>query len=239
MGPGMALDQQNIGTVTFRVAGMSHPVKLSDWRWDRLWSTLTFNNNDSTKRDWFIGTSGQQIVGGTRSLTDVDTNLPRSGDAGLPIDWEVFVFSIRTGISRVVGVPTSGIAPVDFDASSLNSDTANRRMLFEMNRKCSLEFRYNNKPRNTGRFEDFPSASGITMFSTDIGQEIANNGVPSPRDGYALTVPIHLRPNVSYRVSNTPVIQLSLSQAQTVNSQAATAVECYCKFEGLIKLPVA
>jgi len=234
----MALDTQNISTLTVKVAGLSEPVKFADWRWDRIWSTISFSDGDSARRDFFIGVPGTQIAGGRRTLTDVDTNVPRSGDNGLPIDWEMFVFSIRTGILRVVGTDTPG-APVDFDDSSMDSDTPNRRMWFELDRKCKLEFRVNNKNRNEGRFEDYPSAGGISVVTNDLAETLANNGIPSPRDGFALVIPVHLRPNVNFKVGCQPVVKLSLNQAQQVDDQPYTSIEPWCKFEGLIKLPVS
>src|SRR5205823_1601684 len=116
-------------------------------------------------------------------------------------------------------------APSDFDDGSTNSDTPNRRLLFELNRKCKIEFKVNNKARNEGRFEDYPSAAGMTLVSNDIGETLAQNGVPSPRDGFALVIPIHLRPNVSYKVGCQPVSKLALTQAQQVNDQPFTTVE--------------
>jgi hypothetical protein len=234
----MALDTQNISTLTVKVAGMSEPVKFADWRWDRLYSTVNFSDQDSSKREWFIGTPGIQIAGGRRSLTDIDTNIPRSGDAGMPVDWEAFIFTIRTGVLRVVGTPDPG-APVDFDDTSVNSDTPNRRTLFELNRKCKIEFKVNNKTRNEGRYEDYPSGGGITLVTNDLAETLANNGVPSPRDGFALVIPVHLRPNVGFKVTVTPVSRLALTQAQQVNDQPFTSVETWCKFEGLVKLPVS
>jgi hypothetical protein len=235
----MALDLQNISTLTVKVAGLSEPVKFSDWRWDRLWATISFSDGDSAARDFFIGTPGQQIAGGRRTLTDVDTNTPRSGDNGLPVDWEMFIFSIRTDILRVAGTNNPDLSPLDFDEASLDSDTPNRRMWFELMRKCKLELRINNKPRNDARFLDWPQAGGITLVTNDVAETLANNGVPSPRDGFALVIPIHLRPNVAFKVRCTPVVALALTQAQVVNDDDNTSVEPQCKFEGLIKLPVA
>lgn len=235
----MPLDNQNISTLTVKVAGLSEPVKFAEWRWDRLWATVSFTDGDSAKREFFIGTPGTQIPGGRRSLTDVDTNVPRSGDAGLPIDWEMFVFSVRTTILRVVGTSDPDIQPPDFDDESLDSDTPNRRMWFELMRKCKLEFKFNNKTRNEGLFWDFPQGGGITLVTNDLAETLANNGIPSPRDCYALVIPVHLRPNVSYKVICQPVVELALTQAQVVNDNDTTSVEPQCKFEGLIKLPVA
>lgn len=233
----MSLDRQNIGTLTVRVPGMPEPVKFAEWRWDRIWATVSFSDGDSAKREFFIGTPGQQIPGGRRTLTDIDTNIPRSGDAGLPIDWEMFIFSIRTRILRVVGtdeIPT----PEDYDPDSTFSDTPNRRTWFELDRKIPLELKVNNKTRNQGRFEDYPAAGGLWGVTNDLAETYFNNGFPSPRDGFALVIPVHLRPNVSYKMVAQPVESLALTQAQVVNDAEFTSVEPQTQFEGLIKLPV-
>jgi hypothetical protein len=232
----MSLDRQNIGTLTVRVPGMPEPVKFAEWRWDRIWATVSFTDGDSAKREFFIGTPGQQIPGGNRTLQDIDTNVPRGGDNGLPIDWEMFIFSIRSRILRVVG--TEAGAPEDYDDGSLDSDTPNRRMWFELNRKVPLELKVNNKTRNQGQFIDYPSAGGLTLVSNSLAETLCNNGIPSPRDGFALVIPIHLRPNVSFKVVAQPVVSLALAQAQVVNDQDDTTVEPQVQFEGLIKLPV-
>jgi hypothetical protein len=234
----MSLDRQNIGTLTVRVPGLPEPIKFAEWRWDRIWATVSFSDGDSAKREFFIGTPGQQIPGGRRTLTDIDTNIPRSGDAGLPIDWEMFVFSIRTRILRVVGTDDPDVQPPDFDPDSTSSDTPNRRMWFELDRKIPLRMVVNNKDRNTGRFEDYPSAGGLWGVTNVLAESYFNNGVPSPRDGFALVIPIHLRPNVGYKVIAQPVDSLALTQAQVVDDSDNTSVEPQCQFEGLIKLPV-
>jgi hypothetical protein len=235
----MPLDQQNISTLTVKVAGLSEPVKFADWRWDRIWATISFSDGDSTKRDFYVGTPGTTISGGRRTLTDIDTNVPRGGDNGLPVDWEMFVFSMRGRILRVIGTDAPDTSPADYDDASLDSDTPNRRMWFELDRKVILEFKVNNKTRNQGRFEDYPSAGGLVVVTNDVAETYANNGVPSPRDGFALVIPVHLRPNVQFKVSATPVVDLALTQAQIVDDRDNTSVEPQFQFEGLIKLPVA
>jgi len=220
----MSLDRQNVGTLTVRVPGLPEPIKFAEWRWDRIWATVSFTDGDSAKREFFIGTPGQQIPGGDRTLTDIDTNIPRSGDAGLPIDWEMFVFSIRTRILRVVGTPEDDPQPSNLDPDSLDSDTPNRRMWFELDRKISLEMKVNNKTRNQGRFEDYPSAGGLVVVTNNLSETYCNNGIQSPRDGFALVIPIHLRPNVSYKMVAQPVETLALSQAQIVDDQDVGAI---------------
>jgi hypothetical protein len=235
----MPLDPNNIGTLKIKVAGMPEPISFGEWRWDRIWSTLSFSDGDTAKRDFFVGSAGQQISGGRRTLTEIDTNTPRGGDNGLPIDWEIFVFSMRTKILDVVGTDAPDNNPDNGQwEDSLDADTPDRRMWFELDRKCLLTFKVNNKDRSMGRFEDFPSAGGITLVTNSVSETLANNGVPSPRDGYQYVIPIHLRPNVSFKVSCQPVVALQLTQAQIVDDRDNTSVEPQVQLEGLVKLPV-
>jgi hypothetical protein len=233
----MSQDPQNIGTTTIRVGGMPFIVKLAEWKWDRLYSTISFSDGDSQKRELFVTQPGINIQGGNRTMSDVDTNVPDSGK--LPIDHEFYVFSPRLRILRVVGSEDSTPSSAEgFDDASLDSDTPNRRMLFELNRKVKCNFFINNKVRSEGRFEDYPSAGGIYLVTQDIGESLANMGVPSPRDGFALVVPFHLRANVSYKWTLAPVVGLALNQAQQVDDQDNTSVEVQGVIEGLYKVPV-
>lgn len=235
MGPAMAQDPQNIGTTTLRLGGFDYIIKLAEWKWDRLYSTVSFSEGESSKRELFLTLPGNNIPGGQRPLTDVDTNIPDQGK--LPIDHEMYVFSPRMRILRVVGSDTR-VPQDDFDPASTSSTYPNSRMWFELDRKCKLTVYINNKPRSEGRFEDYPSAGGISMFTTDLTVELANNGIPSPRDGFALTVPFHLRANVSYKWTIYPVVSLALNQAQQVDDWPNTSVEIQGVFEGLYKVPV-
>ncbi len=231
-------DSQNIGTLTLRVAGLPGEIKFGEWRWDRLWSTISWSDGDTGKRDFFVGSVGQAINGGRRQLSAIDTNAPRGGDNGLPIDWEMFIFSLRTRILDVVGTDTDKNPSTAQWEDSLDVDTPNRRAWFELDRKCLLTFKVNNKDRSVGRFQDYPSAGGLYLVTNDLAESYANNGMPSPRDAFNYTIPIHLRPNVSYKVSCEAVTHLDLVQAQTVNDREFTTVEPQVVFEGLVKLPV-
>jgi hypothetical protein len=238
MGNGFA-DSQNIGTLTVRVNGIPGELKFGEWKWDRVWSTISYSDGDTSRRDFFVGQIGQQISGGVRTLTDVDTNMPRDGVNGLPIDWEIFVFSMRTKILDVVGSNDPETQPSNSTwEDSVNADTPNRRMWFELDRKCMLDFKVNNKTRSQGRFEDYPSAGGINVVTNDVAETLANNGIPSPRDGFQYVIPVHLRPNVSFKVGCQPVVALQLTQAQQVNDADNTTVEPQVQFEGLLKVPV-
>ena len=234
------MDKNNIGTLAVMVPGMPAPVKFGEWKWDSFWSTVSFSDGDSSKRKFFVGSVGQQISGGTRQLTEIDTNVPRAGDSGLPNDWEAFIFSMRLRVLRVVGVAAS-TKPLNLDDSnaSLDSDTPNRRTMFELMLKTLLTFEVNGKPRSLGLVWDYPQAGGIQLVTNQIGESLANNGSSSPRDQQQFVIPIHLRANVSFSVSMNPVAPYDLTQAQIVNNWDESAVEPQCQLSGLIKVAVA
>ena len=76
-----------------------HPVLRLD-ALIALYHTVEFEGGDSQEIDAFIGALGSQIPGGSRVLTQVDTNIPRSGDTGLQDGWEALVYSIQIEIVR-------------------------------------------------------------------------------------------------------------------------------------------
>jgi hypothetical protein len=76
----------NTGTLTVRVRGVPFPIEFADWTHDRLYATVEFEGTDSQIIQAFIGAQGATIPGGSRTLTSVNTNIPRSGDTGLQKD---------------------------------------------------------------------------------------------------------------------------------------------------------
>ena len=79
------------GTTTIRVKGFPEPIQFKDWRHDRLYHTIEFEGTDTQELIAFVGAVGNTIPGGARVLTNVDTNLSRSGDTGLQEGWEALV----------------------------------------------------------------------------------------------------------------------------------------------------
>ena len=91
------------GTLTVRVRGVPFPIEFADWTHDRLYHTVEMEGGDAQEIQAFIGAQGSPIPGGTRTLTEVDTNIPRSGDTGLQEGWEMLVYSIQINITREMG----------------------------------------------------------------------------------------------------------------------------------------
>ena len=96
-------DMANPGTLTVRVRGVPFPIEFADWTHDRLYHTVEFEGGDAQIIQTFIGAAGSPIPGGSRVLTIVDTNIPRSGDTGLQEGWEMLIYSIQLQVVREMG----------------------------------------------------------------------------------------------------------------------------------------
>jgi hypothetical protein len=199
----------NYGTLTVRVRGVPFPIEFADWTHDRLFHTVEFAGGDSQEIMAFIGGVGSPIPGGTRPLTEVDTNIPRSGDTGLQEGWEMLVYSIQLQVVRETAVTTGNqTALQDNGASQLSRpphiggyDPATLGVggvVFDFLRKTFHRFTVNQKVQSEGPVEKYPQGSGIWAVTTNTSTEVANNGVPSPRDQSAFVLPIWIRPNIAY-----------------------------------------
>ena len=257
------MGDQNAGTLSIRVKGYPNPIEFGDWTHDRLWSTCEFEGGDSLPiQNVFGGSIGQPIPGGQRPLTEADTNLQRSGDVGIPPGWEMLVYSIQISIVReMLRTAAAGSFQMqDNSASQLSRpphvggyDPAviNGGVLFDFLRKLYHVFQYNMKVQSTGTVDKYPQGSGPTVFTTATSVEVASNGVPSPRDQAAFTLPIWLRPNVSFVSQLRPVAPLGIAGAPagTVEGYqdwsggafvaAAAGFDVRVTLEGLLRRPVA
>jgi hypothetical protein len=250
------------GTLTVRVRGVPFPIQFADWTHDRLWHTVELEGNDSQEIIMFIGGIGSPIPGGARTLTVVDTNIPRSGDTGVPEGWEELIYSIQLEITREMGrTATPGAfalqdtweAQLSRPAHVGGEDPASSAaggVLFDFIRKVYCRFTVNQKVQSEGPASKYPQGSGISLFSTETSQEVANNGVPSPRDQVAFVLPIWLRPNIAYAMKLAPSAALGVSgiapQGWLTNGYfdwtelPATNLgfDVRCTLEGLLKRPV-
>ncbi len=196
------------GTLTVRVPGYPTPIQFADWTHDRLFHTVQFTNGNTNEVQAFIGAIGSPIPNGTRVLTEVDTNLPRSGDNGLPEGWEALAYAIELQMVREVETTavTQNLTLQD-TATQLSrpahvggGDPAvlNGGALFDFLRKTYVRFTINQKIKSEGPAEKYPQGSGISVFGTTTDLEVANNGYPSPAHASAFTLPLWLRANISF-----------------------------------------
>lgn len=222
------------GTTTFTLPN-GQTISIEDWIDDKLYSTVQFANGQTTPVEAFVSGRSQQIPGGTRTSTRVDTNVPRSGDTGLPMSWEMYIYGIGVGATRACRPPTGATQPTLADGAGALSDPPTLRTLFNVNRVTYLEFSYNDKKYTFGVMQDFPQGNGFNVFSTNANFELAQNGQPSPRDRNALVLPIWLRENLAYKMSFSPEAALVISQAASDGSTALTFVDVKTYLYGLIR----
>jgi hypothetical protein len=195
------------GTTTLTLPG-GFSIALSDWIDDRHWTTIELQNGDSDTLTAFASGRSQPIVGGTRASTLVDTNIPSTGLNGLPKDWEFLVYGLAAEIMRVTRANAGETNP----RLSSYSDPVNLRTFFEINRRIAMSYVFNGKSYSTGLIFDYPAGHGFQLFTTQPAVELANNGVPSPRDRVAMVLPIHERELLGYSWEVNPVIPLIIDQ---------------------------
>lgn len=237
---------QSTGTLTVRVRGVPFPIEFADWTHDRLYHTVEFEGGDSQTVQTFIGAQGAPIPGGQRTLTLVDTNIPRSGDTGLQEGWEMLIYSIQLEIVREMG---RNVAQQFFQLQDQTTSTANQfsrnthvggydpsnsagGVLFDFFRKTYHKFQVNQKVQSEGPASKYPQGSGISVFGTTTSLEVANNGIPSPRDQSAFVLPIWLKPNIAY------VGLLSPQAALGITGANAAAGPPFATVEGSIEGPL-
>lgn len=222
------------GTLTVRVPGVPFPVAFEDWVHDRLFSTAEWANADTSALSVFGGDPGGNLPGGNRASTGVDTNIQRNGLNGLPPGWEALIYSIQTEI-KAVGFSAGTPALNDQRTFAAGQQT------HHFNDVLFCQFRYNNKSIAEGRMPKFPAGSGIYLNTVVTGQELATNGVPSPREQQALVIPAWLKPGIAFSFTMTPAVALTVNQPFVDDNgvaRVASYAETQVTLEGLIKRPV-
>jgi len=199
------------GTTTLTLPS-GQTIAISDWIDDKLYSTVQLVNGQTGPVEAFTAGRSQPIPGGTRTSTRVDTNIPRNGDSGLPQSWEMYVYGIGVELVRVERPPTGASQPVLADGSGALSDPPTLRTLFNIDRVTYLEFVYNQKVYTYGVMQDYPQGHGYYVFSTNSAFELAQNGVPSPRDRNAWVLPIDIRENLGFKMSFSPEAPIVINQ---------------------------
>jgi hypothetical protein len=240
------------GTLTVRVPGYPTPIQFADWTHDRLFHTVQFDNGDTLELQAFIGGVGSPIPGGTRPLSLVDTNLPKSGDNGLPEGWEALIYNIEVQMVREFEATAVAANITLLDTNTQFSrpphvgggepGVVNGGALFDFLRKTFVRFEVNAKRKSEGPVEKYPQGSGISVFGTTTDLEVANNGIPSPRDAAAFVLPIWLRANISYVCRLLP--QAAIGDIAPIDWAGFGGTPGYgfdvrVTLRGLIKRPVA
>jgi len=210
-------------------------MQIADWIDDKLYSTVQLANASTSAVEAFGAARSQPIPGGTRPTTRVDTNVLRSGDVGLPQSWEMLVYGISARITRVERPATGAIQPQLADGGGALSNAPTLQTLLSIDRLTYLEFSYNNKVYSNGTMMDYPQGGGYSVFSTNANFELAQNGVPSPRDRNALVLPIPMREGLSYKMVLSPEAAPVISQAASDGGAALTFADAKITLSGLIK----
>jgi hypothetical protein len=225
------------GTTTLTLPDGS-TIALADWIDDKLYGAVQFETGDTGQVEAFQNGRSQQIPGGTRTMTRVDTNIPRSGDSGLPKDWEMLVYGWGIKFSRIMRPPAAATEPILADTGGALSDPPTLRTVFDLDRVTFFGYEYNAKIYTTGVIQDYPTGHGFSVFSTNPAFELANNGVPSPRDRVALVLPVHERENLGYKAIFQPEAALVIAQAASDGGNALTFADLKVYKYGLIKRTV-
>lgn len=225
------------GTTTITMDN-GQTIQISDWIDDKLYSTVQLNNGQNGPVEAFSAGRSQQIPGGTRTSTRVDTNIPRAGSAGLNKDWEMYVYSVCLKMTRVMRPQTGQSQPVLADGSGALSDPPTLRTLFNVDRVTYLEYNYNGKTYSNGVMQNYPQGHGFNVFSTNAFFELAQNGVPSPRDRNALVLPVWMRENLGYTFAFQPEAALGIAQAASDGGAVLNFADIKVEFWGLLRRSV-
>jgi len=226
------------GTTTITLEN-GQTIQISDWIDDKLYSTVQLNNGQNGPVEAFSAGRSQQIPGGTRTSTRVDTNIPRAGSAGLPKDWEMYVYSVSVKVVRACRGPTgSTTVPQLADTNGALSDPPTLRTLFNIDRVTYLEYQYNGKTYSQGVMQNYPQGHGFNVFSTNAFFELAQNGVPSPRDRNALVLPVWMRENLGYTFAMQPEAPIFIAQPASDGGADLTCADVKVEFHGLLRRSV-
>jgi hypothetical protein len=213
-------------------------VALADWIDDKLYGTVQFANGQATPIEAFSAGRSQAIPGGTRVQTRVDTNIPRNGDSGLPKDWEMLVYGWGLKMTRVCRPQTGQAQPVLGDGTGALSDPPRLATLFGVDRVVFMSYEYNAKIYTSGVMQDYPQGHGYSVFSTNTSFELAQNGIPSPRDRLALVLPVHERENLGFKMIFQPEAALIIAQPASDGGANLTFADIKTYKYGLIKRTV-
>jgi hypothetical protein len=225
------------GTTTLKLPDGS-VIALADWIDDKLYGSVQMESGDTGQVEAFSNGRSQPIPGGARSQTRVDTNVPRNGDNGLPKDWEMLVYGWGIQFTRIMRTPTGAQEPILADINGALSDPPTLRTVFDIDRVTFFAYEYNAKIYTSGVIQNYPTGHGFSTFSTNPAFELANNGIPSPRDRVALVLPVHERENLGYKGIFQPEAAIVIAQAASDGGDDLTYADMKVSKYGLIKRTV-
>lgn len=214
------------GTTTIRL-GDGRVVQLGDFIDDKLFGIAEFTTGDTDQQDVFVNGRGAQVPGGTRNATKLDNNLQRPGGVGLPNAWEMFVYAIGIEITRVIRTGTIAI--------STYSELPRQAVAFDFARKAYFEYQYNGKSYTEGVLTEYPQGVGLYWQGTGNDAEITSNGVPSPRDRVAMSIPLHEEQGLAFKAVFTPVTALTLSQTPRDSGTTLDSLDVKVRKFGIIR----
>lgn len=223
------------GTTTITLP-TGETLEIADWIDDKFYSTVQFSNAQTSPVEAFAAARSQQISGGSRTVTAVDTNIQRAGDAGLPMSWAMRVYGIEIEVTRVMrGLTATPLVAVLPDGSGALSNAPTLQTLLNIDRITYCQFSYNQKSYSDGVMKDYPAGRGYSVFSTNANFELAQNGVPSPRDRNALVLPIPMQENLGFKMGFQPVGPLVIAQAASDAGTVLNLADVKVSLIGLIK----
>lgn len=220
-------------TTTITLPG-GKAIAFADWIDNWHWTTVELQNGDNETLNAFVAGKSQPITGGTRGMTLVDTNIPGSGLTGLPKAWEFMIYGLFFEYVRVCRPTGQETNP----RLTSFSDPITLRTFFEVSRRIFTRYMYNDKMYSEGLISDYPAGHGVSVFSTNAAVEVANNGIPSPRDRVALVIPIEEEELIGYRSEITPVVALVIAQAASDGGTVLSFLDLRIGKNGLIKRQV-
>lgn len=221
-------------TLHVRLPNVPYAIKFTEWQQGNLYHTVQFTDTDNDMLEAFVAT-GSTVPGGTRTATRIDSNLPKSGDNGVPDGWKMLLYSIQITVARVI------IGPIATEPTIASASVpASLATLFELDRKIYFQFLYNDKKRFDGHLSDFPAGAGYHLVTQVAGQELAQLGGPTQRDAVSFVIPMEIEPGVSYKAPLQPVgalvIQQPVGAAAPVNY---THADIRVKLSGLLARPIS
>jgi len=224
------------GTTTFKTPD-GQTIALEDWIDDQLYASAQLNDGETSKLEVFGVGKSQTIPGGTRAQTGVDSNIPKSGDNGLPKDWAMLIYGYGFLYSRVTRPGSDGKVTLKDQNGSISTFPITNT-IFQIDRVLTNSFIYNGKQYTQGVTQDYPAGHGYWVESDASGFEYASNGVPSPRDRKALVLPVYMRENLGYTWNLQPEAPLSIAQPAPDAGATLTVVDVKVYLYGLIKRTV-
>lgn len=225
------------GTTTFTLQDGT-VIQLSDWIDDRIYNTVQLSNNQSTPLECFGAGVSQQIPGGTRTLTNADTNLQRPGSTGLPQAYEMLVFAIGIEFVRACRPAQGATQPQLNDTNGAISEPVRMNTMFQINRLTQVVFKYREKAYSEGVPIQYPQGYGFWINTTTSDFEVVQNGRPTPDSRSALVLPIRLQENLSFKLVWYPQGPLAIDQLATDGGANLQFVDAKGVLTGPYKRPV-